>query len=165
MYTQPHAPIEHRLEISSKPMQDTRMGNVECELCESRVMAIGKRQPCAATDVISTLPGRRFAARLRRKKGHSEPTLPHSPCAFNTGSRLGCSNSQHSCTWGPHSPLIPPPSALSRLMDWNITTYGVSIAFSSLLARVSLYSFADDNGAKCAVYDAGIDMPSANLRR
>jgi hypothetical protein len=43
---------------------------------------------------------------------------------------------------------------------WNITTYGVS-ALISYFESTSLCSLEDDIGARCAVYDDGIDIPSA----
>lgn len=43
----------------------------------------------------------------------------------------------------------------------SITTYGVSLPLTSLPERASLNSFDDDNGAKYAVYEEGIDMPVA----
>jgi hypothetical protein len=44
-----------------------------------------------------------------------------------------------------------------------MTTYGVSEPLRSLL-RASLYSLDEDNGAKWAVYDDGIENPFANTK-
>lgn len=42
-----------------------------------------------------------------------------------------------------------------------MTTYGVSSDSELLPALASLYNFDDDNGARCAVYEEGIDIPVA----
>ena len=85
------------------------------------------------------------------------------PCSVKAASFLGCSNSQHSCIRGPHVPLIPVPLSLRMFIAWSITTYGVSDDFGSLLALVSLYNLEEDNGAMYAVYDDGIEIPSAAI--
>ncbi len=87
------------------------------------------------------------------------------PCSVSAASFRGCSNSQHSCVRGPHVPLIPVPSSLRMLIACSMTTYGVSDDLESLPALVSLYSFEDEIGAMYAVYDDGIEMPSAKYVR
>jgi hypothetical protein len=47
------------------------------------------------------------------------------------------------------------------LTFWNITTYGVSMPLISLLIRALLYNFDEDSGARWALYDDGMEMPSA----
>jgi hypothetical protein len=49
------------------------------------------------------------------------------------------------------------------LTAWNMTTYGVSARLTSLDEDASLYSFEEESGAICAVYEDGIDIPSAEI--
>jgi hypothetical protein len=57
-------------------------------------------------------------------------------------------------------------SADNKLTWLIMTTYGVSAAAGVRdAADTSAYSLDDDSGARCAVYDMGIEMPLAVRQR
>ena len=57
-----------------------------------------------------------------------------------------------------------PPPSLRIFTALNITTYGVSDFFRPSRPRTSLNSLVEERGAMCAVYDEGIEMPSAGVK-
>ena len=144
MYTDAHIAVEDSLEVSTETMQHPSVRDVERQFRRADVVTICQRQACNRS--------RQYAFK------HPQDVIP---CSVRAASRLGCSNSQHSWIRGPHAPLMPDPLSLKMLTACSMTTYGVSDPFESLLARLSLYNFDEESGAMYAVYDAGIEIPSA----
>ena len=113
---------------------------------------------CASWSLVSLVVS--LIMQLHRARHWREPDSPE---ASRIRSRRGWSNTQHCCTRSPHRPLELDGGSAESILTWLImTTYGVSAAEGSLAAATtSACSLADDSGARCAVYDMGIEIPVA----